>query len=76
MRDLLMCAFFVIGVMLAVTGVVIGAALLVDMKACERYATVTGTQTVYDFGTCYVHTADGYMPYGEYKARAYTNEAR
>lgn len=41
---------------------------------CGNYSDVTGRETKYSFGTCYVKTERGFIPQDELKARSVTNE--
>lgn len=58
-----------------VIGVVVGAVATFEARSCAVYTEETGTPTKYRwFDECYIQTAQGSMPWSEFKARAFTRE--
>ena len=48
---------------------------LMNRRSCAIYETQTGLQTQYfRFDECYIKTSSRWMPWSEFKARAYTKE--
>lgn len=70
MKEIMIAVFVVVT---ALVGVV-GFAFSMVAYDCGNYSDVTGRETKYSFGTCYVKTERGFIPQDELKARSVTNE--
>ena len=73
MRELLVCVVLVA----AAIALVFFSAASLARYSCSYYERTTGIETKFDWiAGCYVRIGDKMIPYGEYKARAITNEEK
>lgn len=70
MKETMIAVFVVLTALIGV----IGFAFSMVAYDCSNYSDVTGRETKYSFGTCYVKTERGFIPQDELKARSVTNE--
>ena len=73
MRELIVIAF---GIAMSFAAV-IGVFDILTQNQCSNYQEETGTQTRYrHLDSCYLKTAQGWMPWAEFKVRAMSREVQ